>query len=244
EHFQLGLFRISVARDLAGARTWQLPQLLYYNDGLATTVSVERWDKTIALKNNGKVDASNDADMPTQIMVGLMPFFFTRAPSPNLAIVGFGSGVTVGAATQAPAGRIDVVELEKSVVEASHFFDGVNQAPLRDPRVHLHIGDGRNFLFQTEAKFDVIISEPSNPWITGVSNLFTREHWHRARSRLAPGGVFCQWAQLYEMSPLHIKSILRTYASEFPYTYVFAAEDLSSDVIMVAAAEPLRLDRE
>src|SRR5207245_1024565 len=181
--------------------------LLYYRDGIATTVSVERWDKTIALKNNGKVDASNDADMPTQIMVGLTPFFFTRAPAPTVAVVGYGSGVTVGAVTQANTGPIDVVELEPAVVEASHFFDHVNHAPTRDPRVRLHIGDGRNFLFQSPDRFDVIISEPSNPWITGVSNLFTAEYWHMAHGRLAPGGVFCQWAQLYEMSPLHIKTI-------------------------------------
>jgi hypothetical protein len=109
--------------------------------------------------------------------------------------------------------------------------------------VRIHVGDGRNFLAQSQARFDVIISEPSNPWITGVSNLFTREYWALAHKRLAPHGVFCQWAQLYEMSSSHIKTILRTFASEFPYTYVFAAEDLSSDVILVASDEPLSLDR-
>ena len=243
-YFDYGLFRVDYVREIldAGGR-WSLPDLLYYKDGIATTVSVERFGKHTALKNNGKVDASNGDDMPTQIMVGLMPFFFTQTPHPTVAVVGYGSGVTAGATTQSGASRIDVVELEPAVVEGARFFTDVNHDPPHNPRVHIHIGDGRNFLAQTRDKFDVVISEPSNPWITGVSNLFTAEYWHMAHARLAPGGVFCQWAQLYEMSPTHIKTILRTFSSEFPYTYVFAAEDLSSDVILVAADKPLSLDR-
>jgi spermidine synthase len=243
-YFDYGLFRVDYVREIldAGGR-WALPDLLYYKDGIATTVSVERFGKHTALKNNGKVDASNGDDMPTQIMVGLMPFYFTQAPHPSVAVVGYGSGVTAGATTQTPASRIDVVELEPAVVEGARFFTDVNHDPPHNPRVHIHIGDGRNFLAQTREQFDVVISEPSNPWITGVSNLFTAEYWHMAHARLKPGGVFCQWAQLYEMSPTHIKTILRTFASEFPYTYVFAAEDLSSDVVLVAADAPLKLER-
>src|SRR5260370_36284389 len=88
-----------------------------------------------------------------------------------------------------------------------------------------------------------MISEPSNPWITGVSNLFTRDYWTLAKARLTDDGVFCQWAQLYELAPRNIKTILRTFGEVFPYTYVFSAEDLSSDVILVATNHPLRLDR-
>src|SRR5205823_9955703 len=92
-------------------------------------------------------------------------------------------------------------------------------------------------------KYDVIVSEPSNPWITGVSNLFTVDYWQLARARLADDGVFCQWAQLYEMSSKNIKIILKSFAQVFPYTYVFSAEDLSSDVILIAANHLLPLDR-
>jgi spermidine synthase len=251
--FDYGLFRVDYVREIVAASgKWSMPELVFYRDGMATTVSVERFGKHYALKNNGKVDASNGDDMPTQIMVGLLPFFFTHpnptangaALGPRVLVVGYGSGVTAGATTQTRASRIDVVELEQAVVDASRLFEDVNHKPPADPRVHLHVGDGRNFLAQSRADYDVIISEPSNPWITGVSNLFTREYWALAHKRLAQGGVFCQWAQLYEMSSPHIKTILATFASEFPYTYVFAAEDLSSDVILVASDEPLRLDRQ
>ncbi|HXU69834.1 MAG TPA: fused MFS/spermidine synthase [Polyangia bacterium] len=248
-HFSAGLFRVSIAKDIIESNKWQLPNLLYYHDGIATTVSVEQWSHTVALKNNGKVDASNGDDMSTQIMVGLLPFVFWQAAHPNAAdkpraaVIGFGSGVTIGAVTQFPMKHADVVELEPSVVHAGvTYFGPWNHHPEKDPRVQIRIGDGRNFLTQASDKYDVIVSEPSNPWITGVSNLFTVDYWKLARSRLADDGVFCQWAQLYEMSSKNIKVILRSFAEVFPYTYVFSAEDLSSDVILVATNHPLNLD--
>ncbi len=245
-HFSAGLFRVSIAKDIIETNRWSIPTLEYYHDGIATTVSVERWGKTVALKNNGKVDASNGDDMATQIMVGLMPFLFHDQAldhPPKAAVIGYGSGVTIGAVTQFPIAHADVVELEPAVVYAGNrFFGEYNHHPENDPRVRIIIGDGRNFLTQKSDKYDVIVSEPSNPWITGVSNLFTVDYWKLARGRLAEDGVFCQWAQLYEMSSANIKTILKSFSSVFPYTYVFAAEDLSSDVLLIAANHPLRLD--
>ena len=245
-HFQAGLFRVSIAKDIVESGKWPIPELLYYHDGIATTVSVERWGKHLALKNNGKVDASNGDDMPTQIMVGLMPLLFHPTAldkPPRLAVIGYGSGVTIGATTQFPIGHADVVELEPEIIHASRWFENVNHQPDKNPLVNILIGDGRNFLTQRSDRYDVIISEPSNPWITGVSNLFTRDYWQLAQRRLADDGVFCQWAQLYELSPRNIKTILRTFGEVFPYTYVFSAEDLSSDVILIATNHPLLLDR-
>lgn len=248
-HFAAGLFRVSVARSVVRLHDRVLPDLLFYRDGIATTVSVERWGKTIALKNNGKVDASNSDDMGTQIMVGLLPLLLHKTAldkPPRVAVVGYGSGVTVGAVTQFPIAQADVVELEPAVVEAGdRFFADVNHLPSRNPRVRVIIGDGRNFLDQAtgpDDRYDVIISEPSNPWITGVSNLFTIDYWKQARKRLADDGVFCQWAQLYELSPVNIKTLLRSFATVFPNTYVFTSEYGSGDMILVATQRPLPLD--
>ena len=246
--FSQGFFRVSIARDYVertnAHKEWKRPELVFYEDGVATTVSVEKWGKTFSLKNNGKVDASSEADMPTQVAVGLLPMLLTTNPAPRVALIGFGSGVTAGSITQAPIKSLEVVELEPAVYRASKFFDHVNNQPLRDPKVTALVGDGRNFLSQRTDRFDVIISEPSNPWITGVSNLFTREYFASIKRRLAPGGVFCQWAQLYEMAPWNVKSIYTTLASEFPYLTVFSAEDLSSDTILIATMHPLPLDGE
>ncbi|HXU01321.1 MAG TPA: fused MFS/spermidine synthase, partial [Polyangia bacterium] len=126
--FSSGMFRVSIAREYVyrkiHKRNWQTPELVFYEDGMATTVSVDRWDKIYSLKNNGKVDASNDADMPTQIIVGLLPFLFYSQPhAPKVALVGYGSGVTAGAITQYPIKSLEVVELEEAVYRGSRFFE-------------------------------------------------------------------------------------------------------------------------
>ena len=246
--FSSGFFRVSIARDYIYRRIhkkeWQFPKLAFYEDGIATTVSVDRWGKTLSLKNNGKVDASNEGDMPTQITVGLLPLLlYPGDHPPKVALIGYGSGVTAGAITQYPIASLELVELEPAILyRASHLFDDVNHRPQENPKVTVHAGDGRNFLTQRTDKFDVIVSQPSNPWLTGVSNLFTREYFRDIKRRLAPGGIFCQWAQLYELAPWNIKTIYRTVRDEFRYVYVFSAEDLSSDTILIASQEPLKLD--
>ncbi len=252
-HMTLGAFRVSLAKNVLDVDSWGKPDLVYYRDGISTTVSVERWGRHLSLKNNGKVDASNGDDMPTQIMVAAYPLLLhTRgARDLDVAIVGFGSGVTVGAALQFPVRHVEAMELERAVVEAAvDFFSDVSHLPRRqsqfpyvdEPRLTLHNDDGRNFLASTSKRYDVIISEPSNPWITGVSDLFTVEHFRVTKRRLKPGGVYCQWVQLYEMSPENIKTIYRTFASQFRYVLAFAAEELSSDTILVGSDTPLPFD--
>jgi hypothetical protein len=144
--------------------------------------------------------------------------------------------------TQYPIESLEVVELEPAIYEAAHFFDDVNHRPTENPKVRAIVGDGRNFLSQRSDRYDVIISQPSNPWITGVSNLFTREYFQKVKARLAEDGIFCQWAQLYEMAPWNVKAIYRTLLDQFPHVMVFAAEDLSSDTILIASRKPIDLD--
>ena len=110
------------------------------------------------------------------------------------------------------------------------------------PRLRVINDDGRNYLASTDARYDVIIGEPSNPWLTGVSDLFTADHFRIAKRKLRAGGVYCEWVQLYEMSPENVKIIYRTFASQFRYVVVFSAEDLSSDTVLVGSDSPLPLD--
>ncbi|MBX3250623.1 MAG: fused MFS/spermidine synthase [Myxococcales bacterium] len=247
----LGVFRVSLASD-ACSEAWGEPDLVYYHDGLSTTVSVERWGRHYAMKNNGKVDASNGDDMPTQIMVAAYPLLMhERGPRDlDVAVVGFGSGVSVGTAMKFPVRSVDVMELERAIPEASKFFEDVNGLDYVLPhfpyvemdRLTIVNDDGRNYLASTSRQYDVIVSEPSNPWITGVSDLFTTDHWRITKKRLRPGGIYCQWVQLYELSPENIKTIYRTFASQFEHVVVFAAEDLSSDTVLLGSDSPLPLD--
>ena len=250
----LGVFRVSLAADVLDPERWGQPDIVYFRDGLSTTVTVERWGRHLAMKNNGKVDASNGDDMPTQIMVAAYPLLMhERGPRDlDVAVIGFGSGVTVGSALRFPVKSVDVVELERSIPEASKWFAEVNhlEYPLAEfpyvqmDRLRVINDDGRNYLASTAKKYDVIMSEPSNPWITGVSDLFTSDHFRIAKRALKPGGIYCQWVQLYELSPQNIKTIFRTFASQFRYVVVFAAENLSSDTVVLGSDSPLPLDLE
>jgi spermidine synthase len=253
-HMTLGVFRLSYANDMLDPESWGAPDLVYYNDGLTTTVTVERWGQHYALKNNGKVDASNGDDMPTQINVATYPLLLHPRGPRNLdvAVIGFGSGVTVGTTLRFPVRRVDVIELERSIIEAARFFEDVNHLDyaldhwpyIQMDRLTIINDDGRNYLASTDRRYDVIISEPSNPWITGVSDLFTVDHWRITKQRLRPGGIYCQWVQLYELSPENIKTIYRTFASQFPHVIVLSADDRSSDTVMLGSDRPITLDLE
>ncbi len=242
-----GLFRLSIARNVLSAGKWEDGgKLVFHKDGICTSVTVEHWaGDHYSMKNNGKVDASTGDDMPTQISVGLLPLVLhpgTPRLRPKVALVGYASGVTAGAILQYPVSRLDVVELEPAIIEASRWFEHVNNRPLDDKRLRLIMDDGRNFLAASGEKYDVIINEPSNPWITGVSNLFTREYFEIGKRRLAADGVFITWAQMYEISPRSIKTIYRTFSEVFPYVTAFSAEALSSDTFLVGSNRPLKMD--
>lgn len=217
-------------------------EVLYYAEGPSTVVIVGRSQGSgnVWLANNGKVDASTSADMPTQILLGHLPFHFA-ARADRVLLVGLASGITAGSVLTHDLGRLEILEIEPSVIEASRYFSEWNGDPLDDPRVRMIAGDARNHLFLADQPYDVIVNEPSNPWISGVSNLFTREFFQLGRDRLAPDGVFCQWVQLYGMGTDDLKSLLRTFSSVFPYALVYSPVE-AGDLILVGSARPLQMD--
>lgn len=215
-------------------------QLLFYREGLNSTVAVERTERMTSLKVDGKVDASNGVDMGTQLMLVHLPLLLHPRPE-RVLIIGLGSGVTAGAAAQYPVVReIDVVELEPAVVEASDFFVRENRGVLRDPRVRVVIGDGRNFILASRKRYDVISSEPSNPWMAGVANLFSREFYRLARQRLADDGIMVQWFHGYSMFPRELKMVVNTFRQVFPHATLWRT--IRGDYLLVGTASPLRVD--
>ncbi|MCC7416942.1 MAG: fused MFS/spermidine synthase [Acidobacteria bacterium] len=191
-------------------------ELEYYKEGAAGTVSVRRLTGTLSMAIDGKVDASNASDMLTQRLLGLMPMLLHENPQ-DVCVIGLGSGVTVGSAlASGTVRRADVVEISPEVVAASRLFDRESGNPLAKPEVNLIVGDGRSHLLLTRQRYDVIVSEPSNPWMAGVAALFTREFFEAARARLKPDGLLCQWAHTYDISGADLRSIVRTFSSVFP----------------------------
>ena len=226
-----------VDRDLDLESALESGTLVYYRDGAVSTVSLKRLTGTLSMSVDGKVDASNGGDMLTQKMLAHLPLVLHASPR-DVCIIGLGSGVTLGAALTHPISRADVVEISPEVVEASRYFAADNRRALDDPRARLIVGDGRSHLLLSSQQYDVIISEPSNPWMAGVSALFTREFFTAVRRRLAPGGIVCQWAHTYDISEADFRSILATFTAVFPGATAWLVGD--SDVLLVASlASPI-----
>jgi spermidine synthase len=214
-------------------------ETIYYKEGITATIAVQQQSGGRVLKANGKPEASTTGDMPTQILIGSLPLM-VREQTGNVLVIGLGSGITLGSVEQFPVKEITCVELEPAMIEASRFFEEFNYRPLEDPRLKLVANDGRNFIYTTDEQYDVIVSEPSNPWLTGVANLFTLEYFKRGAERLKDDGVFSQWLQIYEMSPQDVRSLVATFQAAFPHVYIFRGAE--GDLMLLGSKRERRLD--
>ena len=214
-------------------------ETIFYEEGITATVAVQRQGGGRVLKVNGKPEASTAGDMPTQILIGALPLL-VRERTDDVLLIGLGSGVTLGSIEQFPIKRVTCVELEPAVIEASRYFEDVNNRPLEDPRLRMISNDGRNFIYTTDEKFDVIVSEPSNPWVTGVANLFTLEYFKRGAERLKDDGLFSQWLQIYEMAPEDVRTLIATFRAAFPKVYLFRGAE--GDLMLLGSKSERRLD--
>ncbi len=216
-------------------------QLLFFKEGLHAAVTVTRTaDGDLMLGVDGKTDGTARADAPTQLLVGHLPLLLHPGAETAL-VIGLGTGMTLGAVERHPLKSIDVAEIEPAVVTASSYFRPSTGASLGDPRLKLVLADGRNYLSLTDRRYDVIISEPSNPWVAGMANLFTREFFESARGHLTSAGIMCAWVHAYSMSPANFKTILRTFTTVFPNTTLWEA-DLGNDYLLVGSTGDGALD--
>ena len=247
----------SLVRVLAGTRSTggggdgrfekqeqETHRLLMYEEGPTATVTVRNDWEIISLAINGRTNASDKEDMPTQVMLGQLPLLLAPRIENGL-IVGFGSGVTVGSMLQSPIKQLECVELEPSVIKAGDYFNHVNNEPRKDARLRLIIDDARAYMRVNPTEYNMIVSEPSHPWVPGVANLFTREFFELGRSRLSQDGIFVQWLQIYQLSNDGLRSVLATYKSVFPHVLVFRVGGASKgkDLLLVGSRQPLDLER-
>jgi spermidine synthase len=219
-------------------------RLLAYEEGPTATVSVGEADGVKFMSVNGRTNASDKEDMPTQIMVGQLPLLIASRAEKNL-MIGYASGVSVGAMLASDIPSLECVELEPATVKLSRFFGHANNKPLTDKRLQLINDDARAYLRVSPARYDVIVSEPSHPWVPGVANLFTRDFFEIGRQRLADDGVFTQWVQIYQLSPDSLRSVLATFHSVFPHVLMFrvGGANEGKDLILLGSNRPLNLSR-
>ncbi|HTM53725.1 MAG TPA: fused MFS/spermidine synthase [Pirellulales bacterium] len=237
---------------------------VFFREGASSNVFVNSAAPgTTSLRVNGKVDASNGVDMVTQLGLAYFPRLL-KPEAKNVLVIGFGSGCSSGASLLFPDTHVTCCEIEPAVYEATEAFAEFNHRPQEKTRAWLAareselpesqrltpeqidqqarfqmiFGDGRTAIQAASNKYDLIISEPSNPWLAGVSNLFTKEFFHAAREALTEDGVLAQWIQTYNFTLGDYLMIVRTMQSEFPhYGVVLLADGL--DTLLVASNRPL-----
>jgi len=221
---------------------WDRDRILFYRDGLTSTVTVLEGPASRYLIVNGKTDGSNETfDMSTQTLLAYTPLMLHDNPQ-EVLVIGLGTGVTASSVLDFPVKAVTQIEIEAAVVEAAHYFEAENRSVLKDPKLNLVIEDGRNYLLSHQKKFDVIISEPSNPWMSGVASLFSQESFTLMKDRLDAGGIACQWFQIYSMRPEDIRMVVRTFHSVFPEVHIFQTSP--GDILLLGSKDPLSIDPE
>ena len=236
-----GVFRHG---ELAASRD---AEILFARDGKTATVHLVKYPEAVSLRTNGKSDGSinlepggtRGTDEITMVLTGALPLAL-RPQIRTAAVIGIGTGLTTHTLLQSlDIERVDTVEIEAAMAQAARGFMPRNSGAFADPRGTILIDDAKTFFSTRGRRYELIVSEPSNPWVSGVSSLFTREFYRRIRAHLVPEGLLVQWIQLYEIDPSLVASVLRALGEEFPHYAVFAASD--HDLLIVAAERPLPL---
>ncbi|MDP6081242.1 MAG: fused MFS/spermidine synthase, partial [Arenicellales bacterium] len=212
-------------------------ELVYYGDGIGGFTTVMKTADPMGrvhyrMANSGKFDASTDDDMATQTLLAHLPMLF-HPDAKDILVLGLASGITAGELLHYPVEQVDIVDINDQVIEGSRFFTPWNNNVLTDPRSNLIIQDGRAHFQLTNQKYDVIISEPSNPWMAGLATLFTRECFSAARSRLNEGGIFVQFMHIYEMDWPTFALVGRTFTSVFPNSVLVQTRPTAADFLLI-----------
>lgn len=218
-------------------------ETLFLKNSIYGQVSVVKDKLTggVLLKNNGKTDASTSTgDVSNQLLSAHLPLMLHNNPK-NILNIGIGGGFTLAAIEKYDIDFVDAVEIDPTVIEVDKtILSKYNENSLNNKKADIILADGRNYLFTTKKKYDVIISEPPNIWVSGVSNLFTKEFYEIAKSHLKEGGMLSQWFPQYEMSEKDYKVALNTLVSVFPYIYEFKGGAVEGgDTIIIASENPI-----
>jgi spermidine synthase len=241
-HSSIGAGRAGTPSDPNDIRRWEHAerrQLVWDADGRESAIGLIDNDD-LAFMVNGKSDGSARGDASTQVMAGLVGAILH--PNPRSALViGLGTGSTAGWLGAIPSmQRVNVVELEPVVLRVAKACTAVNHDVLRNPKVNIRIGDAREVLLTSRDRYDIIFSEPSNPYRAGIASLFTRELYEAASARLSRGGMFLQWVQTYDVDAETIKTIYATMGAVFSQVATWRTSE--GDLLLVATHAPVAFD--
>lgn len=216
-------------------------EVLHFEEGLYGLVSVVRQGEYVALRIDGKSESSNvPVELVSEYQLAYIPMFAHNSPK-DVMLIGLGGGFTLDAINNfEEVNSIDLVEINPHLLNvADKYFSEYNDRALSDPRVNVVIDDGRNHLLANDKQYDVIISQPSNIWLSGEGGLFTKEMYEGVKARMKKGGIFGQWLPLYEQDAQDFRIFLATFRSVFPYSTLWIVD---YDAVLVGSMEPIEYD--
>jgi len=243
-HSGIGAGRVELPANPNAIRRWenyQRGRLVWEADGKESAVALINDDDTSFIVN-GKSDGAAVDDAATQVMGGLVGAILHPDPRSAL-VVGLGTGSTAGWLAAVPSmERVNVVELEPVVLDVAKACKAVNHDVLSNRKVNIRIADAREVLLTSRDRYDIVFSEPSNPYRAGIASLFTREFYEAVSARLNRGGIFLQWVQAYDIDAETVRTIYATMGSVFPQVTTWRTHE--GDLLMVATREPITFDVE
>ncbi len=215
-------------------------QVIWHREGYCSSLAVmDVGAGNRTLQANGKTDASTQ-DLATQRALAHLPLLL-KPDARSVLVVGLASGCTTGSVLLHPVERVDCVEIEPAMLTAARFFDAWNYRCLDDGRLRVRLQDARNWMAQTRQRYDVITAEPTNPWIAGVNNLFTREYFRDCAQRLTDDGLMCQWVPAYNLNPAELRAVVAAFAGSFADTTLWAFPRLRTDFFLIGRRRPSAL---
>jgi spermidine synthase len=220
----------------------KVQKVAFYRDGKTATIAVTDDGSLRMIRTNGKVDASIERnpdrksaiDEATMVLAAALPI----AMKPNaelVANIGFGSGLTTHTLLASPKVKdLDSIEIERAMIEGAKLFQPRNARAYADPRSHIHIEDAKTFFASAGKRYDIIVSEPSNPWVSGVSTLFSEEFYGQVKRYLKDDGLLVQWVQAYEINPGLLSTIFQALGKHFADYTVYRT---GADLLVVATVK-------
>jgi predicted membrane-bound spermidine synthase len=220
-------------------------RVAFYRDGKSASVSVRVQDRgsVVTINTNGKPDAALTLDLGqpptpdeyTMTLIAALPLLI-KPDAKTVANIGWGSGFSANALlSHSGPQRLDSIEIEPAMYDGARTFSRRLPRPYSDARSHVYFEDAKSYFARHQRRYDVIMAEPSNPWVNGVSSLFTTEFYRDTRRYLAPGGLFVQWVQGYEFNDLLMGSVLAAVGQNFADYEIYESND--GDLIIVAIAD-------
>jgi spermidine synthase len=226
--------------DLRRWLNYQRRMVLWEADGIESSVALEAGNPGLAFVINGKVDGNARGDAPTTVMSAMVGALLHARPRRSM-VIGLGTGETAGWLAVVPGiERTDVVELEPRLLDVARACRLANQNLMANPRVHITVGDARETLLVSREQYDLVFSEPSNPYRAGIASLFTKEYYDAISRRMGEDGIFLQWVQAYDVDARTIRTIYATVTSVFPQVETWQVGGV--DLLLVASKKPLVYD--